>query len=272
MRHRAAAPVVSSLLFFFIFPLNNNPFFLSRTLRDVPRLTTYLLSLFPARGSTPNGSRAPNSPLFPCPFPLLEPLGALRGPLYTENVGLSHFSGTRRRSPNSSCSGSGSSKGRMWLFPLAAARRSRHIEVHKAHSLPSSSSGSSFLGTASSGSSYRGLLPHGGPPGLTARQDPAVAEAAAEIYAFLSTLPVDVNSNTLGPGLVMTRTEGRLLVGTLLHALDERLLLSLGIHVVVTAAWPFGSWPHKQKDLYRRLGIRHYVHPLLDDPSQVRLY
>lgn len=165
----------------------------------------------------------------------------------------------------------------MWLFPLVAARRSRRVELQKPEPVPSPSGASSYHGGSSMGPPRRCVASPAtafggaaGPCPMAARQNPAAAEAAAEIYAFLATLPVDVNSSTLGPGLVPTRTEGRLFVGTLLHALDERLLVSLGIRIVVTAAWPFGSWPHRQREIYRKLGIRHYLHPLLDDPSQAR--
>ncbi|XP_026190614.1 uncharacterized protein LOC34623518 [Cyclospora cayetanensis] len=170
----------------------------------------------------------------------------------------------------------------MWLFPLAAARRARRSELQKTQANGATSA--AFLGvSAPSVSCPRTVASVGGASGghggvvwplgvpvcpFVAGNSPAVASATAEIYAFLSTLPLDVNSSTLGPGLVVTKTPGRLFVGTLAHALDETLLQSLSIGIVLTAAWPFGSWPCRQRELYKKLGILHYVHPLLDDPSQ----
>ncbi|KAL8271350.1 hypothetical protein Esti_004684 [Eimeria stiedai] len=118
------------------------------------------------------------------------------------------------------------------------------------------------------GSASSGLL-LGASGGGESRASAAASQAAAEIYAFLSSLPLDMSSSTLGPGLVYTKTPGRMFLGTLAHALNEKLLLSLGIEVVVTTAWPYGAWPLRQRQLYEKLGIRHFVHPLLDESSQM---
>ncbi|CBZ50036.1 dsptp1 protein, related [Neospora caninum Liverpool] len=70
------------------------------------------------------------------------------------------------------------------------------------------------------------------------------------------------------PGMVPTTTKGNLFVGSLKHALDENLLRKFDVKLVVTVAWPYGSWPLQQRTLYSRLGIGHINHPLLDSPSQ----
>lgn len=96
-----------------------------------------------------------------------------------------------------------------------------------------------------------------------------LAHQAANILNFVANLPKGINSTTLGPGLVKTRTPGALYVGSRKDALDERLLSLLRIHMVITAALPYGDWPKEQKTIYSKLGIAHVVVPLLDAPVQV---
>ncbi|KAL8427322.1 hypothetical protein Efla_002285 [Eimeria flavescens] len=185
---------------------------------------------------------------------------------------------------------------RMWWFPLTSLRRSRRLEPQKTRSAsvggpspplqrgtscevvvrsPWGSSAAACHGSSSPAASAGGPpFPVAGcmrgPPHCYSEVLPsaAAAELLTEINSFLAALPASLTSSTLVPGPVRTQTSGHLFVGTLAHALHEELLLSLRIRVVVTAAWPYGAWPSKQKQLYHKMGITHYVHPLLDDPSQ----
>lgn len=81
---------------------------------------------------------------------------------------------------------------------------------------------------------------------------------------------VNSGSDAYPPGFVPTYTKGSLFVGSLKHALDETVLRRFNVRLVVTAAWPYGSWPHQQRCLYEKLGIEHVIHPLIDSPTQVR--
>ncbi|KYK69090.1 dual specificity phosphatase, catalytic domain-containing protein [Toxoplasma gondii TgCatPRC2] len=99
---------------------------------------------------------------------------------------------------------------------------------------------------------------------VTLQSAERIRAGSAPASSLMPKCPTDIYP----PGLVPTLTKGSLFVGSLKHALDENLLLKFNVKLVVTVAWPYGSWPLQQRVLYSRLGISHINHPLLDSPSQ----